>query len=82
MADEDFDRIMKGKSQGNAGRKGTRVGGKNSTLDTVREKERSRMKKKNEFKSGKGGKGGKGGSKGKGKRPGKNARGSKRGKRR
>ena len=84
MADDDFDKVMGGQKRP-AGRKGTRVGGKGSTLDTVREKERMRSKKKNDFKAkgGKGGKGkpGSGGKGGKSKRPGKNARG-KRGKRR
>ena len=77
MADEDFDRIMKGQQINKGSRKGTRVGGKSSTLDTVREKERSRIKKKNDFKPSK--KGAKGGRKGKGKRPGKNSRGGSKG---
>lgn len=74
MAEDDFDKVMNSQ-QRKAGHKGTRVG-KSSTLDTVREKERTRMKKKNDFKAGKGAKkGGKAGGKGKSKRPGKSARG-------
>ena len=76
MADEDFEKFNSGKPQ--TGRKGGRGGP--GTLDTVREKERQRQKKKNDFKqSGKAGSKNKkkAGGAGKSKRPGKNARGRK-----
>ena len=77
MADDDFDKVMSGKPAG-----GKRRGNGQRTIDTVRENERQRMKKKNDFKaSGKAGSKGKPKVKkstGKSKRPGKNARRGKR----
>uniref|UniRef100_A0A7S3MN52 rRNA-processing protein EBP2 n=1 Tax=Favella ehrenbergii TaxID=182087 RepID=A0A7S3MN52_9SPIT len=58
MADADFDKFVQGKTPSQKGRKGAP-----RTIDTVRDSERERQRKKNEFKASIGGKG-KGGAKG------------------